>query len=222
MSLRWPSRITDLFEPRKSPQRARRPSRSNCDSMLSRQDLISPSRQDKNAGNSGDLVKHTVYLAMLNELVRTGAQPRQVRIVEAHRGKGVYVASNLHLRKAKQAHQYSTSPLGRAQAACFASPPGGLGIVSNLEDNEIAYAGSGALHARAVLDGLADSLDLFDSNAGVRSVANRVFSEDCFSHIRASLRTTDPDGLSEPIVLSNLRAERSGLITCCTSILLRL
>ena len=29
-----------------------------------------PSRRDKNAGNSGDLVKHTVYLAMLGELVR--------------------------------------------------------------------------------------------------------------------------------------------------------
>jgi 23S rRNA A2030 N6-methylase RlmJ len=58
--------------------------------MLSRQDLTSPSRQDKNAGNSGDLVKHTAYLAMLDELVRSG---RKAHVVEAHGGKGVYVSS---------------------------------------------------------------------------------------------------------------------------------
>lgn len=51
--------------------------------MLRRQDLTSPSRQDKNAGNSGDLVKHTVYLAMLNHLARNG---RKAHIVEAHGG----------------------------------------------------------------------------------------------------------------------------------------
>lgn len=170
--------------------------------MLSRQDLTSPSRQDKNAGNSGDLVKHTVYLAMLNELVQGG---RKVHIVEAHGGKGVYVSSNPHLRKAQQAAQYSTSALGRAQAESFASPPNGLGVVSDLADNEIAYAGSGALHANAVANGLADSLELLDSDAGVRSVANRIFSEDSFSKARGNLRTTDPDGPSEPMVLSRLR-----------------
>lgn len=58
--------------------------------MLSRQDLTSRSRQDKNAGNSGDLVKHTVYLAMPDELVRSG---RKAHVVEAHGGKGEYVSS---------------------------------------------------------------------------------------------------------------------------------
>ena len=175
--------------------------------MLSRQDLTSPSQQDKNAGNSGDLVKHTVYLAMLNELVRGG---RKVSLVEAHGGKGVYISSNPHFRKALQAAQYSRSLLGRVQAECFASPPNGLGVVSDLADNEIAYAGSGALHAKAVANGLADFLELLDCDAGVRSVANRVFSEDCFSKVRGHLRTTDPDGSSEPIVLSRLRAGAFG------------
>jgi hypothetical protein len=77
-----------------------------------------------------------------------------------------------------------------------------------LEDDEIAYAGSGALHARAVADGLADSLDLLDSDPGVRSVANRVFSEDCFA--RLNLRTTDPNGPSEPMVLSRLQTGAIG------------
>ncbi len=149
--------------------------------MLSRQDLTSPSRQDKNAGNSGDLVKHTAYLAMLDELVRS---ERKAHVIEAHGGKGVYVSSNPHLRKAQQAAQYSMSALGRAQAECFAPAPDGVGAVSDLADVAIAYAGSGALHASAVAKGLADSLELLDTDAGVRSVADRVFSEDCFSKVR--------------------------------------
>lgn len=96
-------------------------------------------------------------------------------------------------------------PFGRAQAVCFASPPGGLGVVADLADHEIAYAGSGALHANAIANGLANSLELLDSDAGVRSVANRVFSEDCFSKVRGNLQTTDPHGPSEPMVLSRLR-----------------
>jgi 23S rRNA A2030 N6-methylase RlmJ len=162
--------------------------------MLSRQDLTSPSRQDKNAGNSGDLVKHTAYLAMLDELVRSG---RKAHVVEAHGGKGVYVSSNPHLRKAQQAAQYSTSALGRAQAECFAPAPDGLGVVSDLANAEIAYAGSGALHASAVANGLADSLELLDSDAGVRSVADRVFSEDCFRRCAA---------ISERLILPGRRS----------------
>lgn len=59
--------------------------------MISRQDLTSPSRQDKNAGNSGDLVKHTVYLAMLDHLARNR---QKAHLVEAHGGKGVYVSTS--------------------------------------------------------------------------------------------------------------------------------
>ena len=66
---------------------------------------------------------------MLNHLARNG---QKAQIVEAHGGKGVYVSSNPHLRRAREAAQYSTSILGRAQAECFAAPPGGLGVVADL------------------------------------------------------------------------------------------
>jgi len=171
--------------------------------MLSRQDLTSPSRQDKNAGNSGDLVKHTVYLAVLNHLSQAR---RKAGIVEAHGGKGVYVSSNPHLRRAREVAQYSTSILGQAQVECFAPPPDGLGGVGGLAAQEIAYAGSGGLHAKAVATGLADSLELLDTDSGVRAVADRIFSEDCFSKVRGNLRTSDPNGPSEPMVLSRLEA----------------
>lgn len=40
---------------------------------------------------------------MLNHLARSG---KRARIVEAHGGKGVYISSNPHLRKARQATNY--------------------------------------------------------------------------------------------------------------------
>jgi hypothetical protein len=171
--------------------------------MLSRHDLTSPSRQDKNAGNSGDLVTHTVYLAILNHLARSGTK---AQVVEAHGGKGVYVSSNPHLRRAREEAQYSTSILGQAQVECFASPPDGLGTVAGLAAQEIAYAGSGALHANAVASAMARSLELLDTDSGVRAVADRIFSDDRFSKVRGSLRANDPNGPSEPMVLSRLEA----------------
>jgi hypothetical protein len=124
---------------------------------------------------------------------------------------------NPHLRKALQAAQYCTSALGRAQAECFASPPTGLGVVADLAEHEIAYAGSGALHANAVANGVARSLELLDSDAAVRSVAERVFSEDCFSKVRENLRTTNPDGPSEPLVLSRLESGAFGSLAMILS-----
>lgn len=96
--------------------------------------------QDKNAGNSGDLVKHIVYLALLRELARasTGAKPH---VIEAHGGKGVYVSAHPHLLKARRLEHFAPSTLGRAQAACFQRAPAGFGQVTGLANGEIAYAG---------------------------------------------------------------------------------
>jgi hypothetical protein len=173
--------------------------------MLTRNDLLSPSLQDKNAGNSGDLIKHISYLALLHELVHSRSHTPQPHIVEAHGGKSVYVSTHRHLVKARQLDHYGGSTLGRAQAACFAPAPSGLGPISGLQPGEIAYAGSGALHARAVIDGLSSSLSVMDSDQGVRNIVGHVFSEPCFSGVRAQLQIQDPAGQSEPEVLSRLR-----------------
>src|SRR4051812_6660128 len=125
--------------------------------MLKREDLVAPSVQDRNAGNSGDLVKHTAYLALVHELARTAKE--RVHVVEAHGGKGVYVSSHRHLTAAQQLPGFGESPLGRAQSLCFDSTQG-LGPVLDLHSGETAYAGSGALHARIVREGGASSLTL--------------------------------------------------------------
>jgi len=77
--------------------------------------------------------------------------------------------------------------------------------VSALQPDEIAYAGSGALHARAVVDGPISTLAILDSDEGVREVACRVFSEPCFSAVRGQLQIQDPQGPSEPVILSCLK-----------------
>ncbi len=173
--------------------------------MLARTDLLSPSVQDKNAGNSGDLVKHICYLALLRELAHGASPPENLQVVEAQGGKGVYVSAHHHLLKAQRCELYAASTLGRAQAACFAPPPAGLGDVAGLNAGEVVYAGSAALHGRALADGLSSSLTLLDSDAGVRTVLGRVFSERCFSGVRAQVAIVDLGGPSEQTILSLLR-----------------
>jgi len=102
--------------------------------MLTRNDLLSANRQDKNAGNSGDLIKHISYLALLGELAHGRSRAAQPHIVEAHGGKSVYVSMHPHLLRARQLDHYPASTLGRAQAACFTPAPGGLGPVSGLQN----------------------------------------------------------------------------------------
>jgi hypothetical protein len=178
--------------------------------MLSRNDLLSSSRQDKNAGNSGDLVKHSAYLSLLEVLSQRGTR---AQIVEAHGGKGVYASGHWQLREARGALGYLDSVLGREQASCFSPPPSGLGSVAGLDPRDIAYAGSGALHAVAVADGRAESLELLDSDPGVRAIASRLFLEECLAEVRGRLSTTDPSGLSEPVMLDRCRAGAFGPAT---------
>lgn len=178
--------------------------------MLTRNDLLSPNRQDKNAGNSGDLLKHISYLALIRDLGQVRPQGGFVRIVEAHAGKGVYVSTHRHLFAARKRRGYSGPTLGSAQAACLAAEPRGVGPVSGLNPSEVAYAGSSALHAFAVVQGVSSSLSVFDSDRGVRDTVERVFSEPCFATVRPNLEVNDPAGPSEPVVLSRLRAGSFG------------
>jgi len=178
--------------------------------MLTRSDLLSTSLQDTNAGNSGDLIKHISYLALLRELGHVRPQPGQHHIVEAHGGKGVYVSTHPHLVAARRLDDYPRSTLGRAQAACFAPDPCTLGPVTGLRPGEIAYAGSSALHALAVVESLSSALSVLDSDQGVRDIVNRVFSEPCFAGVRSQLQIDDPAGPSEPVVLSRLLAGAFG------------
>ena len=47
-------------------------------------------RQNKNAGNAGDLVKHTVYLAVVDSLLQADPWRDHLRVRECHAGRGLY------------------------------------------------------------------------------------------------------------------------------------
>lgn len=46
--------------------------------------------ENRNAGNGGDLCKHTVYLAILNYLLARPPWSEQLRVRECHAGRGMY------------------------------------------------------------------------------------------------------------------------------------
>lgn len=181
-----------------------------ADEVLTKADLLSPSEQDKNAGNSGDLIKHASYLALLREIARGRAPGAPLHVIEAHGGKGVYLSGHPHLLEAQRLPGYASSTLGKAQAGCFAPTPVGLGDVRGLQVGEITYAGSAVLHAREVVGGVSSRLTLLDKDPGVRNVVARVFSEPCFSGALAQLAIQDPGGPSEPVVLSRLQGGAFG------------
>ena len=46
--------------------------------------------ENRNAGNGGDLCKHTVYLAILDYLLARPPWSEQLRVRECHAGRGMY------------------------------------------------------------------------------------------------------------------------------------
>ena len=175
---------------------------------LRRSDLTSESRQNKNAGNSGDLLKHSAYLALANELVRRSPWRDELRVLQAHAGKGVYAATSSHLRSARSLPGYQQSPLGRAQAGAFANPPAGLGQIAGLADDELPYAGSAVLHALELARVPRRALILMDHDLEVRETLSRVFEEPALRPAALGLELVDPGERSEPSILRSLEDGR--------------
>ena len=180
--------------------------------MLLRSDLVTVNRQNSNAGNAGDLLKHSAYLALLDELVSREPWRYELHIVEAHSGKGVYASTSSHLRDARQLPGYAASRLGVAQTAAFADPPGGFGVIAGIRDNEMPYAGSAVLHARELIAIPRRTLTLMDCDSAVRNTVACIFLQPCLAVLAPDLRLVDPAGASEPKVLSALK-ERMYLST---------
>lgn len=96
--------------------------------------------QNRNAGNGGDLVKHTVYLAVLATLLEREPWRGQLRLRECHAGRGLYrvPADDERGELLRRLHGCSELPLARAQRAV-------------LRRLEIDAAASGAWYAGSTL-----------------------------------------------------------------------
>ena len=144
---------------------------------LHRRDLQSASEQNKNAGNGGDVIKHSVYLAMLDELRRHERWREQLHVLETHAGKGVYAPAAKEYVKAANDPAMRRSKLCAAQERAFACAPDGLGSVDGMKAGERPYAASAVLHAFALRDVPRKSLELMDSDGGATGTLKQVFDE---------------------------------------------
>ncbi len=52
-------------------------------------------RQNKNAGNAGDLVRRTAYLAVIDSLLQVDPWREHLRVRECHAGRGMYPTRTL-------------------------------------------------------------------------------------------------------------------------------
>src|SRR4051794_24446380 len=118
--------------------------------MLDRSDLGPAGTPDKNAGNSGDLGKHSAYLSLLGELRSQQPWSEELHLVEGHCGKGIYASTSPHWRDFQNQATLGGSPLLAAEQSILGPPPGGVGTISNLQRGERPYAGSSVLHAHAL------------------------------------------------------------------------
>ncbi|MFT3776243.1 MAG: hypothetical protein QM820_63675 [Minicystis sp.] len=168
---------------------------------------MSESKQNSNAGNAGDLLKHSGYLALLHELIEHPTWSQELRIIEAHSGKGVYAAKSSNLRDARSLSGYAVSPLGAAQATAFAEPPTGLGPLAGLGGDEIPYAGSAVIHALELRKLPRRALTLMDHDASVRNTVALVFREPALVPLAPDLQLIDPGTLSELTVLRALERD---------------
>ena len=147
---------------------------------LHRRDLQSESEQNENAGNGGDVIKHSVYLAVLDELRRHERWREQLHVLETHAGKGVYAPAAKEYAEAANDPAMRRSKLCAAQERAFACAPDGLGSVDGMKAGERPYAASAVLHAFALRDVPRKSLVLMDSDGGVTDTLTRVFDEPAF------------------------------------------
>jgi 23S rRNA A2030 N6-methylase RlmJ len=101
--------------------------------------------ENRNAGNVGDLVKHTVYLTALRSLLAQPEWGQQLRLRECHAGRAIYrVAATDPRRALLDRLQNSVTPLAVAQRDCLDA----LGLEG--DERRHWYAGSSLLTASAL------------------------------------------------------------------------
>lgn len=137
--------------------------------------------ENKNAGNGGDLVKHTVYLATLQFLLRQPPWRESLRLRECHAGRGVYRISG-------------EQGQGKGLSALFSRPFNGETILLHNAQREILgrlgcwpdagakiqwYAGSAAINALAIGNDSQNlhQFDAYEAEPATRHILRSVLRE---------------------------------------------
>lgn len=130
--------------------------------------------QNPNAGNGGDLVKHTVYLSTIGYLLSEQPWKQDLRIRECHAGRGIYRLGRWHQwRNALSA--LLSCPKGEARVLLRDVERAvleGLGCWPQSPDQLEWYAGSALLNGWALAQNANGKrvLDLYEKEPDTRSV----------------------------------------------------
>ena len=127
-------------------------------------------RQNNNAGNGGDLVKHTVYLTLLDELLKHEPWRSEIRLRECHAGRGMYRPAPDAARTVRALmEQGSETMLARAQAAALDR----LGIHDSQQRREF-YVGSAVLNLLSLEHSRNPRAEYYEYQPGPRNVLKDV------------------------------------------------
>ena len=128
--------------------------------------------QNNNAGNGGDLVKHTVYLALLDELLRREPWRTEIRLRECHAGCGVYLTTpdNAWLIMCLSRFGRETTLGGAQDDGLFA-----LGLRNDRPGS--LYAGSAVLNLRALSGCRQARAEFYEQKPATREVLKGVLRE---------------------------------------------
>jgi len=133
------------------------------------------------AGNGGDLVKHTVYLAVLDYLTEREPWGDGIRLRECHAGKGFYRAKDEPRRRLLRClFDPINSSDGPALHNAQRENQLALGTwPTRLDDPRLFYSGSAALNAWALSRGSRGShhrLELYEQAPGTRAALRDLFA----------------------------------------------
>jgi len=137
--------------------------------------------QNGNAGNGGDLVKHTVYLATLRFLLTQQPWSQGLRLRECHAGRGIYVIPKEDARRPLLSCLYSNPTadvsilLHDAQRKILSSLDCWPGAAKELE----WYAGSALINASTLANNHAalHKLDLYEQQPETRRILRAVLTD---------------------------------------------
>jgi 23S rRNA A2030 N6-methylase RlmJ len=136
--------------------------------------------QNRNAGNGGDLVKHTVYLATLDFLLKREPWSQGIRLRECHAGRGICHVTADHKSRALLSclHSIRTPSEATLLESAQRSIIEGLGCWPGAAQNVEWYAGSALIDARRLADHPAShTLDLYELSAETRQILRSVLMD---------------------------------------------
>ena len=179
---------------------------------INRNEILSGGVQDRNAGNAGDLGKHTCYLSLLAALQEVEPWCRTLHIVERTLAKGCTFP-----RTSTGSH--SVTPPTRNGTLFFL--PSGPSWVPNPPDS---VQSRGSLRERCLMPARHcftpvalkavphRSIVCYDHDANVRQTLRRILQEPSFAIIARDITVIDVPvgGHSEPLTLAALRADLYG------------